>query len=236
MSFFIILTIFCITKSLKHNKYSIIWDSLALMAAVVNTAVRSQTIPILFLIWFYLLYVHWKSRSYLVKITGIGLLAGICVYLPFLLKSVQLTFYALFWPFFSRNILICVSDIPRYELSNILEFLIISVKDYGLLFIIILCATLTLKKIARKGHQIFLLLSISIVLLFVLTALIHHPLDSAYLYPVVPVLSILASYYFLSIINNVKPYSVKIFFIYSFFFFYSQILLHFPIINFSKLR
>ena len=64
MSLFLILTIFCISKSLKPNKHFFFWDSAAIMFAVINTAVRSQTLPILLLLWFYILYRHRQNRNY----------------------------------------------------------------------------------------------------------------------------------------------------------------------------
>ncbi len=209
MSLFLILTIFCISKSLKSKRHILHWNSAAIMFAVINTAVRSQTIPILLLCWFYTLYRHRQNRNYLIKVTGIGLLTATCVYLPFLFKSVQLTLYALIWPFFSKKILIYVSDIPRYNLTNIIEFIILTIRDYGIFLIIILSEILFTKTVTSKKNYLFSLFCRMIIFIYLLTALIHHPMDSSYLYPVVPLLSIMASNYVIITSQKISGVSTR---------------------------
>lgn len=179
MTFFIILSSIWLAR---HQHLA------AFLAAVAASLVRSQALPITFLIWLYLFSI--LSRQRFLKLTLIGLGFALVLLGPFLLTSPTHVLWALFWPLRANQVLIYQQGFQGINLSALINFTLEAARDYGLLVAIIIAGWL-----ARgwpASNRRFHLLILSFLLSQSVVALVHQPPYASYLYPLVPLMALLA--------------------------------------------
>lgn len=193
MTLLIMFSIYLITLNRNRNP-SFSLDFLALVSLIIATLVRSQTLPLVVLTWFYF-YIRQPRVRYHIKLLVLVTTSAFILFAPFFLDSPQHTFYALFWPFFANKILLYVALIPPFEFSRLLLFVFDLLQDYGVFVVTTVSALIAIKFTKIKALPAIVLLCLVFSLVFVATALIHHPADASYLYPAAPIFALTAAYF-----------------------------------------
>ncbi len=198
MTFLTVLALFLIirTNSMIQKVRTFIFDLTGLFILAVSVVLRIQALPLLILV--YLFIVTYRPYKLVQKIglTFTVIVSLILIYLPFILKSWQHIVYAVIWPFFSSKITLYTHG-NRLTITQLMDFLITASRDYGIYLVLIIYGTAVyfktlIQKNERSGYNLLITI---ISLFYVVTALIHTPADSYYIYPAVPFLSLLAAYW-----------------------------------------
>lgn len=125
-----------------------------------------------------------------IKLTIIAVFFAFLLSFPFL-KNPGNFFYGFAWPLMADKILLYQKDVKI--LPSFIPFTLQLLRDYGLFAIYIFSGFFFLRR--DKDSKVSLNLFLLICGAFFLTALLHKPPYVSYLYPAVPIFSILASYY-----------------------------------------
>ncbi len=204
MTLFIVLSIYCLALNKHRQKGS--FGNLAVVSAVIAAVIRSQAIPMAVSIMLYLFIRYRKNHLKAVNPIALGFLTGVVLYAPFFIKSWQHGLYAIFWPFFVDKIMLYSQYIPSKSLPQFISFFLLGLRDYGIFFISIASALLATSFAKRQDVKRitdgFTLQCLIIAAMFILTGLLHYPIDSVYIYPAVPLLSIITTHMFTVIVKN----------------------------------
>lgn len=179
MTWFIILSLFWLAR---HHHLA------AFLAAIAASLIRSQALPITFLIWLYLFFT--KSYRHLVLLTLAGAAFSVSLLSPFLLTSPAHVPWALFWPLKANKVLIYQQGFQGINLSALVNFTMEVARDYGVLLAIIMAGFLARGWPAK--HRRFYLLILTFLVSQSIVALVHQPPYASYLYPFVPLMALLA--------------------------------------------
>ena len=183
MTLFITLSLFCLVTNRS---------ALAFLSSIAAGLIRSQALPVTFLVWIYLFFIQ-PRRSFLnLSLVGAGF--ALVLLSPFLLISPSHVIWAFFWPLKASQTLIYQQGFQGVNLSHLVNFTLEATRDYGLLTAII-TAGLAVFGWPNKLYRRFYILTLGIILSQLAVALIHQPPYASYLYPFVPLLALWAGFY-----------------------------------------
>ena len=172
------MTLFLIL-AISHHKS----PKLSLVFATLATLVRSQALPATLLFFIYSLK---KSP----RLWYIPLLVTAVILLPWLIKDPSSIFWAFFWPLQASKILMYQSDFSQVTISQLINFSLEVIRDYGLITAIAMAGIVT--KTFTKQKKFMWLLS-AIILTQIVIGLIHQPPYASYISPIFPLIAIVAA-------------------------------------------
>ncbi len=203
MTLCIMFSLYFFTKA-HSNKHYQFFDFLCILSLLIGALARSQVWPLVFLFAIYFLFLRNSVRNYFKKMIICLSIALLILFGPFVSESLELTIYAIIWPFFSNKILIYVWNTPAFNLSQLINFLASAFRDYGIFISFIAAGSVTIinrKDLQSSPKHKFIGLCLLIIAEFFLVSLIHRPADSNYIYPVVPVMAIVCAFFFDNFVN-----------------------------------
>jgi membrane protein CcdC involved in cytochrome C biogenesis len=209
MTLLLVGSLLSLLLGIKSKRHTYVFYAISLVLAVINTAVRSQMIPIAVLTISYIAWQNKSDKKNLSTFLFLTIVTTALCYGPFLSLSIPKTLYALFWPFYAHKTHLYVVDVSARNVVQFINFTLLVFRDYGVLCIILICTPLTNVKLLFKHNGLFILLLMSILCFAFATAIIHTPIDASYIYPFVPLLSILATHFFVNIVNIIRISSTR---------------------------
>ena len=165
---------------------------LAFLSSIASGLVRSQALPVTFIIWLYLLFT--QPRHNFLKLSLVGAGFTLILLSPFLFASPSHVLWAFFWPLKVNQTHIYLQGFQGINLSHLVNFALEVTRDYGILSVIIITGSLTYTW-PPKPHRSFYILIFLILLSQLVVALVHQPPYASYLYPFVPLLALWAGFY-----------------------------------------